>query len=454
MNITIVGGGYVGTVTGAVCRFFGHNVTILDTDQRKIDLLSKGTSPIYEPGLEELLQMPGTPLVCTTSYESAVPDADIIFITVGTPTDLDGAPNMTYVQDAAYQIGLNLGPGYTLIVNKSTVPVGSGNWVESIVGDAFLSRNGHRPDGTFSVASNPEFLREGTAIYDTFYADRIVVGSGEPKAIAMLSDLYQPLRNQDFVPPAFVPRPDGISAVPLVTTDLTSAEMIKYAANAFLTVKISFINEIARLAEKVGADVTQLSRGIGLDSRIGGRFLQAGIGWGGSCFGKDTAALASMAREYGETMHIVEAARHVNCRQRELAVEKVLSELRILKGCSIGILGVAFKANTDDLRDAPALDIAKRLIGRGAKVLAHDPVALPRARSEVAIPNLHYKDSAAEVFEGASAVLLATDWQEYRRLPYADLRGSMKASTFLDGRNFLDPEEMTGYGYRYIGVGR
>jgi len=454
MNITIVGGGYVGTVTGAVCRFFGHNVTILDTDRRKIDLLSKGKSPIYEPGLEELLQMPGTPFVCTTSYEAAVPDADIIFITVGTPTDLEGAPNMTYVQDAAYQIGLNLGPGYTLIVNKSTVPVGSGNWVESIVGDAFLSRNGHRPDGTFSVASNPEFLREGSAIHDTFYADRIVVGSGEAKAIAMLSDLYQPLRNQDFVPPPFVPRPEGVSAVPLVTTDLTSAEMIKYAANAFLTVKISFINEIARLAEKVGADVTQLSRGIGLDSRIGSRFLQAGIGWGGSCFGKDTAALASMAREYGETMHIVEAARHVNCRQRELAVEKVLSELRILKGCSIGILGVAFKANTDDLRDAPALDIAKRLIGRGAKVLAHDPVALPRARSEAAIPNLHYKDSPAEVFEGASAVLLATDWQEFRRLPYADLRGAMKASTFLDGRNFLDPEEMTAYGYRYIGVGR
>ncbi len=211
---------------------------------------------------------------------------------------------------------------------------------------------------------------------------------------------------------------------------------------------------IARLAEKVGADVGQLSRGIGLDSRIGSRFLQAGIGWGGSCFGKDTAALAAIGREYGETMHIVEAARHVNCRQRESAVEKILGELKILKGCSIGILGVAFKANTDDLRDAPALDIAKRLIGRGAKVLAHDPIALDRARAEASIPHLHYKDQPEDVFENSSAVLLATDWPVYRRLPYAELCSSMKSPVFLDGRNFLDPQEMTSYGYQYIGVGR
>lgn len=454
MNITIVGGGYVGSVTGAMCRYLGHHVTILDTDQQKIDLLSERRSPIYEPGLEELLQLPGTPLKGTTQYEEAVPDADIIFIAVGTPTGDDDSPNMSYVHEAAHQIGLNLGPGYTLIVNKSTVPVGSGNWVDSIVRDAFMSRNGTRPEATFSVASNPEFLREGSAIHDTFYADRIVIGSREPRAIAILSDLYLPLRNQDFVPPPFLPRPEGVSAVPLVTTDLASAEMIKYAANAFLTVKISFINEIARLAEKVGADVAQLSRGIGLDSRIGNRFLQAGIGWGGSCFGKDTAALSSMGREYGETMHIVEAARHVNCRHRELAVEKVLSELKILKGSVIGILGVAFKPNTDDLRDAPALDIAKRLIGRGAKVLAHDPIALERARAEVNIPQLHYKDRAEEVFEGASAVVLATEWQEYRRIPYRELRRVMKTPTFLDGRNFLDPEEMENAGYHYIGVGR
>jgi UDPglucose 6-dehydrogenase len=454
MNITIVGCGYVGTVTGAACRYFGHNVTMLDMDAGKIDLLRQGIPPIYEPGLEELLQMPGTPLECTTKYAEAIPGADIIFIAVGTPSDLNGSPDMSYVHDAAYQIGLNLGPGYTLIVNKSTVPVGGGNWVESIVQDALSSRNGDRPDAAFSVASNPEFLREGTAIHDTFYADRIVVGSREPRAIAMLSELYLPLRNQDFIAPAFLPRPEGMSAVPLVTTDLASAEMIKYAANAFLTVKISFINEIARLAEKVGADVAQLSRGIGLDSRIGGRFLRAGIGWGGSCFGKDTAALSAIAHEYGETMHIVEAARHVNCRQREWVVERILSELKILKGCTIGILGVAFKPNTDDLRDAPALDIAKRLIGRGAKVLAHDPVALTRAKVEPALPQLHYKDRPEEVFDGASALVLATEWPEYRRIPYSELRGRMKTPTFLDGRNFLDPEDMTKYGYRYIGVGR
>ncbi len=328
MNITIVGCGYVGTVTGAACRYFGHDVTMLDMDPGKISLLRQGIPPIYEPGLEELLQMPGTPLTCTTQYTEAIPGADIIFIAVGTPSDVDGSPDMSYVHEAAYQIGMNLGQRYTLIVNKSTVPVGSGNWVDSIVRDALSARNGSGSKATFSVASNPEFLREGSAIYDTFYADRIVVGSREPRAIAMLSELYLPLRNQDFVPPAFLPRPEGVSAVPLVTTDLASAEMIKYAANAFLTVKISFINEIARLAEKVGADVAQLSRGIGLDSRIGSRFLQAGIGWGGSCFGKDTAALSAIGREYGETMHIVDAARHVNCRQREWVVEKILSELR------------------------------------------------------------------------------------------------------------------------------
>jgi UDPglucose 6-dehydrogenase len=281
-----------------------------------------------------------------------------------------------------------------------------------------------------------------------------VVGSHDPRAIALLSELYLPIRNQDFVPPASLPRPEGQRAVPLVTTDPASAELIKYAANAFLTVKISFINEMASLAESVGGDIAQISRGIGLDSRIGSRFLGAGIGWGGSCFGKDTSALISIAREYGERVHIVEAARQVNCEQREKVIEKLLSELKIIKGAVIGILGLAFKPNTDDLRDAPALDIARRLILRGAKVLAHDPVAMDRARAENNLQGLCFKETANEVFDGADAVVLATEWQQYKSLPYARLAGSMHIPVFVDGRNFLNPREMADAGFRYLGIGR
>ena len=454
MNITIAGAGYVGLVTGAACAYFGHEVTFVDVDASKLEAIRRGTSPIYEPGLQELLKLGKDRIRCTQDYAEALPGCDIAFITVGTPYLPDGSPNLSYVEAAAREIGLHIGAGYTLVVNKSTVPVGSGNWVEAIVRDAFESRNGHRPNGKFSVASNPEFLREGSALHDTFYADRIVIGSRDPRAVAMLTELYQPIQNQDFVPPAFLPRPEGQGAVPVVTTDLASAELIKYAANAFLTVKISFINEIASLAESVGADVVQLSRGIGLDSRIGPRFLQAGIGWGGSCFGKDTSALISIAREYGKRAPIVEAAREVNCEQREKVIEKLLNELKIMKGRVIGILGVAFKPNTDDLRDAPALDIARRLVGRGAKVVAHDPIALDRARAENTLPGLVFKDNPEEVFADADAVVLATEWPQYKSLPFAELLATMSTPVFLDGRNFLDPQQMQSFGFRYLGVGR
>ncbi|MDQ1472852.1 MAG: UDPglucose 6-dehydrogenase, partial [Bryobacterales bacterium] len=308
MNIAIIGSGYVGLVTGATSAYLGHQVCFLDVDQKKIDMLRRGESPIYEPGLSELLRLSSSRIRCTTNGAEALPDADVIFITVGTPFQADGSPNMQYVRDCAWEIGQYLDGKYKLIVNKSTVPIGSGNWVESIICDSYKEKNGHLPEGSFSVASNPEFLKEGTALHDTFYPDRIVIGSMDSRAIAVLSELYRPLLNQDFTPPSFLPRPEGFSAAPLVTTDLASAEMIKYAANAFLTVKISFINEMASLAEKVGADVRQISRGIGLDSRIGPRFLQAGLGWGGSCFGKDTSALVCMGNEYGTKLHIVEAA--------------------------------------------------------------------------------------------------------------------------------------------------
>ncbi len=311
--------------------------------------------------------------------------AEVVFITVGTPSNADGSPDLRFVRQVAQSIGAHLGgadqgQGFTVIVNKSTVPIGSGNWVGSLVRDAYEGAHGHRPDGRFAVASNPEFLREGAAVHDSLYPDRIVLGSDDERAINVLTHLYRPLLNQDFRAPRFAPRPDDLIAVPLVTTDIASAELIKYAANAFLALKISYINEIGQVAGRVGADITQIARGIGLDDRIGSRFLQAGIGWGGSCFGKDTAGLIATASEYGLQMPIVQAARQVNYRQREWVVEQLLGELKILKGRTVALLGLAFKPDTDDLRDAPALDIARRLIERKVKVKAHDPIALERAK--------------------------------------------------------------------------
>jgi UDPglucose 6-dehydrogenase len=269
----------------------------------------------------------------------------------------------------------------------------------------------------------------------------------------VLSDLYRPITEQTFTEPTFLKRPEGLGVVPLITTDLASAELIKYSANAFLSLKISFINEIAELAEKVGADITQVAKGIGSDARIGSRFLLAGIGWGGSCFGKDTAALVSTGREYGLSMPIVKAAREVNDRQRERVIEKLLAELKILKGRTIGFLGIAFKPQTDDLRDAPALQIAKSLLERGAKVRVHDPVALSRAKSEVA-PGLEYCDSVAAVAENADALVLATEWPEYQSLPWPDIAKKMKSAIMLDGRNALPRLVLERAGFRYMGVGR
>jgi UDPglucose 6-dehydrogenase len=339
-------------------------------------------------------------------------------------------------------------------VNKSTVPIGCGNWVEALVRESFEARNGHRPKGRFSVASNPEFLREGSALRDSLYPDRVVLGADDPRALDCLYALYKPVLEQTFAAPAFLPRPEGLGAVPLITTDLASAELIKYAANAFLSLKVSFINEVAQLAEKVGADITQIGKGIGLDARIGHRFLEAGIGWGGSCFGKDTSALIATAREYGLTMPIVQAAREVNYRQRDRVVEKLLSELKILKGRTIGLLGLAFKPHTDDLRDAPALDIARKLIERGAKVRAHDPVAQARARREFPDLPICYADTLELLAFEADALLLVTEWPDYREAPWEEMAGVMRTPLIVDGRNFLDRARLEQSGFRYLGMGR
>jgi len=450
-KICIVGTGYVGLTTGVCLAFLGHEVTCVDTDQAKITALHAGDLPIYEPHLRELIDLAAENIRFTTSYADAVADADVIFIAVGTPSAPDGSPDLRYLRSAAQSIGETLGDHFTVVVNKSTVPIGSGNWVGAIVRDAYDAAH---PDGTpdFQLASNPEFLREGAAIGDTLYADRVVVGSDDPRALDVLSSIYRPILDQTFTPPPFLPRPEDFGVVPLVATDLASAELIKYAANSFLALKISYINEIAQVAERVGADITQVAMGTGLDSRIGTRFLGAGIGWGGSCFGKDTAALLTTAREYKLDMPIVAAAREVNQRQRELVVEKLLDELRIIKGCTIGILGLAFKPETDDLRDAPAVDIAQRLMSRGARVRLHDPVAMGRLAESYPELAAYLRDDPADVVSGADAVVLATEWRQYRELDWKALAPTMRTPILLDGRHALDRHRLTAAGFRYIAL--
>ena len=450
MNVTILGTGYVGLTTAATFAYLGHHVTSVDVDADKVAKLNAGECPIHEPGLPELLQLARPRLRFTTNPADGVREADLVFITVGTPSRPDGRPDLSQVQAAARAIAAHLGPSFTVIVNKSTVPIGSGNWVDALIREA-LPRGSKLP---FAVASNPEFLRQGAALPDSFFPDRVVVGSDNPQALALLSELYRPILEQTFEIPAFLPRPESRPKVPLIQTDLASAELIKYAANAFIATKISFINEIADLAEKVGADALMIAKAIGLDERIGARFLEPGIGWGGSCFGKDTAALASTARDYGLSMRIVEAAREANYQRRAKVVEKLQAELKILNGRTIVLLGLAFKPHTDDLRDAPSIDIALRLADRGVRVRAHDPVAIPKAKASHPDVPIAYFDTVAEAVEGADAVVVVTDWPQYRELDWNALGATMRGRFVLDARNVLDRKAIEEAGLRYQGVGR
>jgi len=451
-RVAVVGTGYVGLTTALSLAYIGHRVVALDLDEAKVRALKQGIPPFFEPHLPEMLSLVRDRLSFTTRYEEAIPGAEVVFIAVGTPPSPEGSPDLTQVQEAARGIGQNLGEGFTVVVNKSTVPVGSGNYVETLVRRAFQEAHGGEVDGRFAVASNPEFLREGQALYDSLYPDRIVVGAEDRRALEVLRELYEPILEQSFPAPAFLPRPERMGAVPFLTTGLASAELIKYGANAFLALKISFINELSALAERVGADIQDVARGIGLDSRIGPRFLQAGLGWGGSCFPKDTLALLAMGREYGLKLSIVEAAREVNRRQRERVVEKLLSELKVLKGRTLALLGLAFKPHTDDLRESPALELARLLLDRGAFVRAHDPVALPRARREVDLP-LEYAETPEDLLKGADAVVLATDWPEYRTWPWGELKPLLRTPLVVDARNHLDGKALARLGYRYLGMG-
>jgi UDPglucose 6-dehydrogenase len=448
MRVCVIGTGYVGLVTGVCLSHIGHDVICVDNNEEKVKLMQSGQSPIYEPGLSELMKSSAESgkLTFTSDLSKGVAHGEILYIAVGTPPLPTGESDTRYVEAVARGIGTHLKDEYKVIVNKSTVPIGSGDWVRMIVLDG-NKESGSTVEPDFDVVSNPEFLREGSAVYDTFNPDRIVLGGNSEKAIAMMQELYQPLVTRDFAEDKSLP------PVPVVVTDLSSAEMIKYAANSFLATKISFINEVANICDRVGADITQVAKGIGLDSRIGNKFLNAGIGWGGSCFPKDVSALVHTADDYGYNSELLKAAISVNQRQRLLALEKLQNELKILKGKTVGLLGLTFKPDTDDMRDAPALDLIEQLNRLGAKVKAYDPIVSQSGVSH-GLSNVIIETSAEMLADKCDALVLVTDWQEFLKLDFSKMAKLMSNPLIIDGRNFLNREAVEAAGIRYIGMGR
>lgn len=451
LKVGVVGSGYVGLVTGACLAHLGNRVTCVDVDSERVEKLRRGEMPIYEPGLDEMVKRAvGSDLISfTTELAPTVRDADILFVAVGTPPGDDGSADLSHVSEVARGIGGALADANRerplVIVNKSTVPVGSGDYVSMLVSEG---AEGERVE--FGVVSNPEFLREGSAVYDSLFPDRIVLGTESREALEAMRGLYSQIIDQSF-PTEFDPRPKN--SVPLVATDLASAEMIKYAANAFLATKISFINEVASICDLVGADVSNVASGIGLDDRIGPRFLNAGIGWGGSCFPKDVDALRSIAREYDYEPTILDAAVAVNERQRKQVVTKLQRRLHTLKGKRVALLGLAFKPNTDDLREAPSLKISRALDSLGARVVGYDPVAGKAAA--LADPSMKVVFDPYEALSGAHAAVVVTEWEEVRALDLAKAAPLMEPPRLLiDGRNLFDPRLVKVGGMSYEGFGR
>lgn len=460
MRVCVIGTGYVGLVTGVCLSHIGHDVICVDNNEEKVKLMQSGQSPIYEPGLSELMKssIEAGRIQFTSDLGAGVDHGEILFIAVGTPALPTGESDTRYVEAVARGIGANLKSGYKVIVNKSTVPIGSGDWVRMIVLDGVEERqkslvtagSGVGADTVevdFDVVSNPEFLREGSAVYDTFNPDRIVLGSNGSRAIALMKELYAPIVSRQFSEDKAAP------TVPVVTTDLSSAEMVKYASNAFLATKISFINEVANICDRVGADVTQVAKGIGLDSRIGSKFLQAGIGWGGSCFPKDVSALIHTADDYGYEAQLLKAAVSVNQRQRLIVIEKLQQVLKILKGKTVGLLGLTFKPDTDDLRDAPALDLIEQLSRLGTRVKAYDPLVSQSGMRD-GLSNVIVETDPERLADGCDALVLVTDWAQFKNLDYAKMATLMNNLVIIDARNYLDQEALENLGYRYVGVGR
>jgi len=453
LKIVIIGSGYVGLTTGVCLAYLGNRVTLLDPDTRKIEQLQKGIVPFYEPGLTEILHKASNNLEYIDGWDDFDTMSDIVMIAVGTPPKSTGEADLSIVEEVAGSLGARITEAANpIIVNKSTVPIGTAAWVKNIV-EQNLRRRGINK--AVHVASNPEFLREGEALADTFYPDRIVIGVSSQFAGEVLCALYQPLAEQAFELPYRVSRPAGSKSPPtIMVTTPTNSELIKYVANSFLAVKISFINEFANFTERMGGDILEVAKGIGLDPRIGPRFLNAGIGWGGSCFGKDTGSVIFTGEQYDCEMQLLRAAIDVNYRQRELVIKKLKTHLRALRGRTIGMLGLAFKPNTDDLRDAPALDIIRLLNQEGAHVKAYDPVAMNACRTQYPSLQTEYCATAEKLFEGCHAVVLVTEWREFLNLPYPELGKRMAVQLIIDGRNVLAGHRLHESGFHYCGVGR
>ena len=433
MRIAMVGSGYVGLVSGACFADFGHQVICVDKDAKKIAALNRGEMPIYEPGLDQLVasNVRANRITFTADLAEAVGDADAVFIAVGTPSRRgDGHADLSYVYAAAAEIAPCL-KGFTVVVTKSTVPVGTGDEVERLIRET-------NPSAEFAVASNPEFLREGAAIRDFKFPDRIVVGTSDERARKVMGDIYRPL---------------SLNQAPLMFTARRTAELIKYAANAFLATKITFINEIADLSEMVGANVQEVARGIGLDNRIGSKFLHAGPGFGGSCFPKDTRALVKIALDHDVQLRIVEAVLGVNDNRKRAMARKVANAVGgNLRGKTVAVLGLTFKPDTDDMREAPSIPLVTGLLDMGAKVRAHDPVGMEQARKE--LPDIEYCEDPYECVRGADALVIVTEWVQFRALDLDRIKNAMAQPIVVDLRNIYRPEEMAALGFTYESVGR
>ena len=433
MRIAMVGSGYVGLVSGACLADFGHNVTCVDKDQEKISALNRGAVPIFEPGLDDLIanNTRGGRLAFTSDITTAVAAADAVFIAVGTPSRRgDGHADLSYVYAAAQEIA-NAVDGFTVIITKSTVPVGTGDQVAQIIRDT-------RPDADIAVASNPEFLREGAAIQDFKHPDRIVVGADDDRARKLLAEIYRPLY---------------LNKAPILYTSRRSAELIKYAANAFLATKITFINEIADLAEQVGADVQEVARGMGLDNRIGSKFLHAGPGFGGSCFPKDARALLKTAQDHGVSLRIVEALNAANDIRKRAMARKVSAAFGgSLKGKTIAVLGLTFKPMTDDMREAPSIPLITALQDMGALVRAFDPAGIEQAK--IVLPDVTYCDGPYSCADGADGLVIVTEWEQFRALDLPRIKQHMACPVLIDLRNVYSRDEIEGHGFLYVGVGQ
>jgi UDPglucose 6-dehydrogenase len=433
MRVAMIGTGYVGLVSGACFADFGHEVVCVDKDKEKIAALTRGEMPIYEPGLSDVVAINARAgrLKFTTELSGAVAEADAVFIAVGTPSRRgDGFADLSFVYDAAREIARAL-DGFTVVITKSTVPVGTGDEVERIIRET-------RPEADFTVVSNPEFLREGAAIRDFKLPDRIVIGTADTRAREVMSELYRPLY---------------LNRSPILFTGRRTAELIKYAANAFLATKITFINEIADLAEKVGADVQEVARGIGLDNRIGSKFLHAGPGYGGSCFPKDTVALIKTAQDHASPLRIIEAVAAVNDARKRAMARKVSAALNgDVRGKTVAVLGLTFKPNTDDMREAPSIPLITALQDMGAKVRAYDPVGMEQAKS--VIGNVTFCDDAYSCAKGAAALVIVTEWEQFRALDFDRLKTVMAQPVLVDLRNVYRPDEMSRRGFVYEGIGR